>query len=350
MKKIFISILLLLPLGAFAAVPAFPMSFYGTATVNGVSAPTGTVIRAYYGITLAGEVTLTEAGVYGYNSPTAQQLLVAEGTGTIRFTVKDPAINGGVETEGDTVHTYIGFTAGETVPKNFAFTWIAPTPAPSPSPTPSPSPAPTPAPAPAPSPAPATSGGGGSTSVLYGCMDSKAMNYSVIANRDNGACIYPVATTTRTAATNTVSVRPSTGSATPTPVVAKPKGEVLGAATFIFMRNLTIGSSGADITELQKRLTAEGLYSGPISGYFGPLTAAAVKKFQSAHGLEAVGNVGPKTRGVLNQGGAVLGAATTSVSVTIPATKPSAERAELIRQLLAMIQELQKQLAALKTQ
>jgi hypothetical protein len=322
------------------------MSFYGTATVNGASAPTGTIIRAYYGITLAGEVTLTEAGVYGYNSPTAQQLLIAEGTGTIRFTVKDPAINGGVETEGDAVHNYVGFISGEHVAKNFAFTWTAPTP--TPTPTPSPSPAPTPAPAPAPSPAPATSGGG-SASVLYGCMDSRATNYSVIANRDNGACIYPVATTTRTAATSTVSVRPSAASPTPTLVVTKPKGEVLGAATFIFMRNLNIGSSGSDVTELQKRLTAEGHYFGPISGYFGPLTAAAVKKFQLAHGLEAVGNVGPKTRGALNQGGVVLGAATTSVSVTIPTAKPSAERAELIRQLLAMIQELQKQLAALKT-
>ena len=45
------------------------------------------------------------------------------------------------------------------------------------------------------------------------------------------------------------------------------------------------------MTQLQKRLTALGFYSGPITGTFGPLTEAAVKKLQKAHGLTQAGYV-----------------------------------------------------------
>jgi peptidoglycan hydrolase-like protein with peptidoglycan-binding domain len=51
----------------------------------------------------------------------------------------------------------------------------------------------------------------------------------------------------------------------------------------------------AEITKLQEKLMVV-----PASGYFGPLTMAAVKKFQTANGIEAVGQVGPATRAKLN--------------------------------------------------
>ena len=51
-------------------------------------------------------------------------------------------------------------------------------------------------------------------------------------------------------------------------------------------------------------LTALGFYHGPINGIFGPLTKAAVKRFQAAHGIPQTGYVGPKTRAALNQGSA----------------------------------------------
>ncbi len=67
-----------------------------------------------------------------------------------------------------------------------------------------------------------------------------------------------------------------------------------------FNNPLALGSTGTDVTELQKRLTTEGVYTGPITGTFGPLTEAAVQKYQSQHGLSQLGNVGPGTRAALN--------------------------------------------------
>ena len=86
---------------------------------------------------------------------------------------------------------------------------------------------------------------------------------------------------------------------------------------------LQYGSEGEDVTELQNRLTAEGVYSGPITGYFGPLTEAGVKAFQAKYDIEQAGVVGPLTRARLNSAvaaaapaGQVLGAATTTLSET----------------------------------
>jgi peptidoglycan hydrolase-like protein with peptidoglycan-binding domain len=56
------------------------------------------------------------------------------------------------------------------------------------------------------------------------------------------------------------------------------------------------GQSGSEITLLQNRLTALGVYDGPITGYFGGLTEDAVIRFQQARGLLADGVVGPRTK------------------------------------------------------
>ena len=69
---------------------------------------------------------------------------------------------------------------------------------------------------------------------------------------------------------------------------------------FVFTQTLQVGSTGNQVTELQKRLGAEGLYSGPVTGYFGAMTKAAVIAYQKAHSLPQVGIVGPQTRAVLN--------------------------------------------------
>lgn len=73
-------------------------------------------------------------------------------------------------------------------------------------------------------------------------------------------------------------------------------GMVLGA----FVSDMAVGSRGAEVIELQTRLTMLGYYSGPITGYFGQLTKAAVIRFQAAHGLPSTGFVGPLTRQMLN--------------------------------------------------
>jgi hypothetical protein len=74
-----------------------------------------------------------------------------------------------------------------------------------------------------------------------------------------------------------------------------------GSSGYVFTSNLAIGSTGDEVTQLQTALTAKGYYSGPITGYYGSLTAAGVKAFQSAKGISQLGIVGPQTRIALNQ-------------------------------------------------
>ena len=80
---------------------------------------------------------------------------------------------------------------------------------------------------------------------------------------------------------------------------------------YTFNVNLTVGSTGADVMNLQKVLNMSSdtqVASGASAGApghetstFGPATKAAVIKFQMKNGITpAVGHVGPKTRGVLN--------------------------------------------------
>lgn len=72
--------------------------------------------------------------------------------------------------------------------------------------------------------------------------------------------------------------------------------------SYQFTAFLGIGSEGTGVTALQERLTADGLFTGPITGYYGSLTQAAVEKYQSAHGIAVKGYVGPNTRAALNAG------------------------------------------------
>lgn len=60
---------------------------------------------------------------------------------------------------------------------------------------------------------------------------------------------------------------------------------------------LEIGSRGDKVKALQALLAADPTVypEGIISGYYGNLTAAAVKRYQKKNGIEQAGNVGPKT-------------------------------------------------------
>lgn len=51
--------------------------------------------------------------------------------------------------------------------------------------------------------------------------------------------------------------------------------------------------------QLQAKLNARGIDSGPQDGIFGPRTEQAVRQFQRANGLSVDGIVGPETRGAL---------------------------------------------------
>ena len=55
------------------------------------------------------------------------------------------------------------------------------------------------------------------------------------------------------------------------------------------------------VKQLQTRLARLGYFSGPVTGFYGPLTTAAVKRFQRAAGLRADGIWGAKSATALGK-------------------------------------------------
>ena len=78
------------------------------------------------------------------------------------------------------------------------------------------------------------------------------------------------------------------------------------AAGDTFTKTLKKGSTGAEVTALQTLLASKSLLSASPTGYFGNLTVAAVKAYQTSKGISAVGQVGPATRAALNLEGATV--------------------------------------------
>lgn len=64
-----------------------------------------------------------------------------------------------------------------------------------------------------------------------------------------------------------------------------------------FTRSLSRGSSGDDVRKLQEFLAKDKeIYpEGLITGFFGPLTEAAVKRWQEKNEIEPMGVIGPKS-------------------------------------------------------
>jgi hypothetical protein len=65
-------------------------------------------------------------------------------------------------------------------------------------------------------------------------------------------------------------------------------------------------SANPQFAGLQVALARHGLYAGPVDAELGPLTRAAVRRFQEHHGLVPDGIVGPKTRHALGRLGRPL--------------------------------------------
>ncbi len=64
-------------------------------------------------------------------------------------------------------------------------------------------------------------------------------------------------------------------------------------------RDLSVGSRGADVTTLQRLLVAQNYPGGGswmVTGYFGAATAAAVRNYQTQHGIPTTGFVDSATR------------------------------------------------------
>ena len=114
------------------------------------------------------------------------------------------------------------------------------------------------------------------------------------------------------AGTATMSVCSSNGMCTPiavmvvdaplvtTPIVS-PSIVTPVSSVYRFVAAIVPGDRGTEVTELQKRLKKEGVFTGDVTGFFGAATLEAVKKYQTQHGLNPIGTVGPSTRATLNR-------------------------------------------------
>ncbi|MGC4122473.1 MAG: peptidoglycan-binding protein [Myxococcales bacterium] len=121
------------------------------------------------------------------------------------------------------------------------------------------------------------------------------------------------------AALTTATRQPSTPSTTPAPTPSAPATS--GASFDIPSCDLQRGMTGAAVKELQTALVKLGYLSsakmatGP--GTFGPATEAALKAFQSSHGVPSTGYYGPMTRAAMAKAGGHAS------EVTAPTTTPS---------------------------
>lgn len=77
-------------------------------------------------------------------------------------------------------------------------------------------------------------------------------------------------------------------------------GSTVSSGNLNIQRTLTLGTYGEDVSQLQQFLKDLGYFTHPtITGYFGIVTYKSVEGFQQDYGLEPVGIVGPRTRGLI---------------------------------------------------
>ena len=63
-------------------------------------------------------------------------------------------------------------------------------------------------------------------------------------------------------------------------------GSTSGGASVVFTRDLTVGSTGSDVTALQQWLISKGhAIAAGATGTFGPQTKAALMAYQAANGI-----------------------------------------------------------------
>ena len=103
--------------------------------------------------------------------------------------------------------------------------------------------------------------------------------------------------TVTTIAGSTATTKAATATTTPATATTK-KGSTATTTTTINPATrpiLKLGSTGADVTTLQQKLTTAGFNPGSTDGNFGAGTQTAVINFQKAKNLTADGIVGATT-------------------------------------------------------
>jgi len=98
-------------------------------------------------------------------------------------------------------------------------------------------------------------------------------------------------------------------------------GTTAPAASVTFTSNLTVGSTGAEVSALQNFLASKGFLTATARGYFGALTKAAVAAYQTSKGISpTAGYFGPATRAAVNAEAVVTSTTTTTTTTTTTGT------------------------------
>lgn len=107
---------------------------------------------------------------------------------------------------------------------------------------------------------------------------------------------------------------------------------VFSLTSVTFADTLKFGSKGAEVTKLQTQLKQMGYYSYSVTGYYGSITKAAVKKFQAEKGISTTGTVGPQTTKALSAAG--------TSSVSSRSNKDSAAEKEALKKTQGILQKM----------
>ncbi|MBI2048896.1 MAG: peptidoglycan-binding protein [Candidatus Liptonbacteria bacterium] len=101
------------------------------------------------------------------------------------------------------------------------------------------------------------------------------------------------------------------------------------SSSYNYTRDLTVGSKGDDVTALQNLLASKGYFTVAATGYFGPITKAAVAAWQAASGISpAAGYFGPKSRAAVAAMAGPAAPAAPGAPVGVPA--PNAPASGLV--------------------
>ena len=116
-------------------------------------------------------------------------------------------------------------------------------------------------------------------------------------------------------------------------------------------KNLSYGSRGPQVTELQEFLIDKGFLQGTSTGNFYSLTLKAVKSFQLTNNIPNTGYVGVLTRTEINNKLNAETASSTAEQISeTGTTNPVATTSAVLTQLQQQNQLLQQQLSQLQTQ
>ncbi len=138
------------------------------------------------------------------------------------------------------------------------------------------------------------------------------------------------------------SAMPKGGMIAPTPAPDSALGDVSdmviagdGEAIeeYPYKKKLVRGSTGADVKQVQTRLTELGFFSGPISGNYMNQTMAAVKAFQTHNGMKSDGITGEDTWNALFNTADVVDAASTPRPTPEPTPVPYAVTVDVKNQV-----------------